>query len=709
MPIRETETGWILETATTGYAFGVDASGHLAHRYWGPRLPYADDYPAPPQRRNWEWPFAGAAHLTLEEYPAYGGMSYVEPCLKVTFADGTRDTVLRFESALIGASEDGTDDARQLSIVLRDAVYPLRVTLSYHVHEEYDLIERSVSLTNEGADPITVERVWSAQWHLPTGDAYRMTHLAGRWGEETQLQRAPLTRGVTVLESRRLTTSHHHAPWFAIDACDAPAQEDVGSVWYGALAWSGNWKLAAEVTDSASTRVNIGLNDWDFAWRLDFGQTFATPSAYAGYSADGFGGASRRLHHFVRERVVPHPQVTRKVLYNSWEATLFDVEGSSQKRLAEIAAGIGVELFVLDDGWFRGRNDDHAALGDWTPDPKKFPDGLGPLIAHVNALGMDFGLWVEPEMVNPNSDLYRAHPDWVIHFPRRERTEGRNQLILNVARTDVQDNLIETLDRLLGDHNIAFIKWDMNRNVSEPGWPNAPGDQRELWVRYVQGLYRVWETLRARHPDVIWQSCSGGGGRADLGILRLADQIWISDNTDATARLRIQEGFSQMFPAATMEAWVTDAAQERLPLAFRFHVSMCGALGVGANLLHWSDEERAEAARWIALYKALRPIIHGGDQYRLRSASEHAFSAVQYVSPDRSEGALFAFRTHLPGLPWPWALPPLRLRGLDPQARYTVEGIADARSGAAWMHDGFQLLLGDFESTVRRISRVSNA
>lgn len=386
-----------------------------------------------------------------------------------------------------------------------------------------------------------------------------------------------------------------------------------------------------------------------------------------------------------------------------WETTFFDVDEASQGELAELAAKMGIELFVMDDGWFHGRKDDHAGLGDWWPDTKKFPNGLTPLIKRVNDLGMDFGLWVEPEMVNPDSELYRAHPDWVIHFPNRARTEGRNQLILNFARTDVQDYVLELLDRLLSENNIAFIKWDMNRNVSEPGWTDAPGDPRELWVRYVQGVYRVWGTLRDRHPNVIWQSCSGGGGRADFGILRLADQIWVSDNTEAAPRLGIQEGFSHIFPANTMEAWVTDAGRNYLSLEFRFHVSMCGSLGIGGHLQHWSEENRAEAAKWIALYKELCPIVQFGDQYRLRSAQGNGFSAVQYVSKDGSQAVLFAFRTYLP---FPTDLPPIYLRGLDPASCYRVEGIAEERSGLAWMRSGLELELADFQSTVRRIQRV---
>lgn len=692
MSIRATEHGWILETRGTAYTLGFDSAGHLVHGYWGTRLPYSTDYPIPAEAPGWA-SFNGPAHLIREEYPGYAGPSYVEPCLKVTFADGVRDVVLQRESVEI--------EAEMLHICLRDTAYPFTVTLHYRVHPDVDLIERWSTLNNVGESLITVERAFSAQWHLPPGADYRLTHVNGRWLDEMHLVREILTPGSKILESRRLTTSHHHNPWFAIDR--GHADEDTGEVWFGTLAWSGNWKLVAETTEFASTRVSPGINDWDFAWRLDAGQNFSTPSSYAGYTREGFGTASRLLHDFIRQSVVPHPEMTHKVLYNSWEATLFAVNEQEQLELARQAATMGIELFVMDDGWFPRRTSDTAGLGDWWPDPEKFPRGLGPLIAGVNALGMDFGLWVEPEMVNPDSDLYRAHPDWVIHFPTRVRTEARNQLILNVARPDVQDYLITQLDQLLSNNAIRFIKWDMNRNVSEPGWPDAPGDPRELWVRYVQGLYHIWGTLRERHPDVIWQSCSGGGGRADLGILRLADQIWISDNTGAAARLAIQEGFSQIFPASTMEAWVTDADHGRLPLPFRFHVSMCGVLGIGGNLLHWSAEERELAGQMIAQYKAIRHIVQSGDLYRLRSPQEHAFSALEYMTRDRSEGVLFAFRTQIAD---PVELPVLYPRGLERAARYTIEGFAGVRSGLAWMQTGIALTLGNFESAMLRIQKA---
>jgi alpha-galactosidase len=716
MPIHTSPTRWILETKNTAYAFGLSASGLLAHHYWGKRLPRLEDYPIPPEPSGYA-STDGPDHFIPEEFPGYAGVKYIDPCLKVTFADGTRDVVLRFESfdvkkssplAPLPQGEESrlpspagrrVGDEGELAIRLKDVFYPLAVTLHYRIHPEYDLIERWVTLENLGTEPIHVERLFSAKWTLPPGDDYSLTHLVGRHVDEFNLWREPLTPGLKTIESRRIIPSHRAAPWFAIDR---NASEDAGEVWFGTLAWSGNFRISAEVTEFASTRVSVGLNDWDFGWRLQPGEPLTAPSSISGYTKAGFGAASRLFHAYVRERLIPHGPHLHKILYNSWEATLFAVDEAGQSALAEIAAQMGVELFVMDDGWFHNRNWDTAGLGDWRPDAKKFPNGLGGLIKRVNDLGMDFGLWVEPEMVNPDSDLYRAHPEWVIHFPTRARTESRNQLILNLAREDVQEHLIGVLDRLLTENNISFIKWDMNRPASEPGWPDAPGDPRELWVRYVHGLYRVWGELRRRHPRVTWQSCASGGGRADFEILRLADQVWASDNTEATSRLRIQEGYSQYLPAITMEAWVTDWNEGIVPLEFRFHVSMCGSLGVGGNLLHWSESERDLAAKCIAQYKEIRHIIQLGEQYRLISAQKSPYSAVQYVSADKSEGVLFVFRAHIPEK---FNIPQIYLRGLEPEAVYEVEGFGQ-RSGAGWMEAGLKVPLKNFESRVIRIKRV---
>jgi alpha-galactosidase len=684
--VKTSNLNWILETCNSAYCFGINNDGYIVNSYWGKRKKDKTSYSLPYQNKGWA-SFDCPANVLPEEYPVYGGAFHYEPCLKITFADGVRDLVLKYDSNWSFQNE--------IAIQLRDPNYPVKVILHYRAHADYDMIERWVEVINEGKETFTIERIFAAQWHFPDQQQYFLSHLSGKWNDEFHLTREALTTGVKVLESRRITSSHHHNPWFMIDTGNATETE--GKVWFGVLAWSGNWKLAAEVTNFDMTRISMGINDWDFAWRLNCGENFVSPSAFAGCIENGFGQASRSLHSFIREQVIPHRRKTHKILYNSWEATFFDVDEKSQTRLAEIAASIGVELFVLDDGWFYKRNSDHAGLGDWWPDPRKFPHGLQPLIKQVNQLGMDFGLWIEPEMVNPDSDLYRAHPDWILHFPTRERTLARNQCILNMALPEVQSYLIEKIDCLLKENNIAFIKWDMNRNVSEPGWLNPPGDPKEIWVRYVQGLYRVWGELRHRHPNVIWQSCSGGGGRADLGILHLADQVWVSDNTQALARLEIQHGFSMAYPAITMESWVTDADRGKLPLSFRFHVSMCGSLGIGGNLLEWGEEERNDAAYWISRYKSLREIIQLGDQYRLGDY------ATQYMSKDHLLGVLFVFNV---GQPDQIASVKVRLQGLRPDKIYEVEGLNQVKSGRDWMSEDLAFPLAVFESTVREIHQI---
>ena len=675
---------WILETKHCAYAFGFNKNGILENTYWGKRLKSRRNYPIPPESEGWA-SFNGPTEVLQEEYPVYGGMCYHEPCLKITFEDGVRDIVLQFESEKTIKNE--------LVISLRDIHYPLQVKLHYRTHTNYDLIERWVEVENLGKGMITIERVFSAMWHFPVGGEYFLSHLTGRWNDEFNLVREPLTPGAKVLESRRITSSHHHNPWFLID--DGSCTEDNGNVWFGALAWSGNWKLTAEVSNFNTTRLGIGINDWDFVWQLKEGEKFSSPHAICGFSDKGHGEASRLLHNFIRDELLPHKNQIHKVLYNSWEATLFDVNEPSQSRLSEIAAEMGVELFIVDDGWFHHRTNDKAGLGDWWPDAEKFPNGLTPLIEKVNRLGMEFGLWIEPEMVNPDSELYRKHPDWILYYPTRQPTLARNQMILNMARSDVQDYLFSKIDLLLSENNITFIKWDMNRNVSEPGWPTAPGDQREIWVRYVEGLYKVWGNLRKNHPDVIWQSCSGGGGRADLGILNFADQIWVSDNTHAIDRLRIQYGFSQVFPAITMESWVTDADRGVIPLEFRFHVSMCGSLGIGGNLLLWNEAEIKEASHWISHYKKHRQVIQFGNQYRLSKES------MQYMSKDAEKGVLFVFQTDNNSNNSPIKI---HLRGLNPELKYKVEGLQEILSGSEWMSRELSFPLLKYKSVLLEIA-----
>ena len=694
------QRSWLLVTEHSTYALGVTEEKYILNLYWGARLAFSSDLPAavmPPDRSSQDVSLA----LAPEEYPAFGGLRFGELAAKITFADQTRDADLRFSGAEIG-EQDGLP---QLRIFLQDAVYPLQVALLYQVDVANDVIIRSARFTNQGADPIVLERAFSAVWHLPRQvTSRRLTTLGGQWAGESRLQQQQVVTGTTLIESRKGVTGSHAYPWFALDT---QATEQQGEVYFGTLAWSGNWALRIATTITGATAIGGGIHEHDFAWTLAPQTSFTTPDFVAGFTLDGMNGIRRRLHRYVREQVLPQKQASkpRPVLYNSWEATTFDVNEEGQSLLAERAAKLGVELFVVDDGWFPGRVHDRAGLGDWRVDPQKFPHGLRPLIERVKALGMQFGLWVEPEMVNADSDLYRSHPDWIYHFPQRPRSEARNQLVLNVGRQDVQEYLITVLDQLLTENAIDFVKWDMNRPLSEPGWPEyvAQGrDAREIWVRHTQGVYAILDALRARHPDLSIEACSAGGGRADLGVLKRTDQAWTSDNTHPDARLFIQEGISHILPGRVMGAWVTDMPHDRMvnevPLQYRFHVAMMGALGIGGHLLHWSDEDLAEATRWIAVYKAIRHLVQDGDQHWLLSptASKGDLVAVTSVAPDGSEAVLFAFRRSNPF----WEpLPLLRLQGLQPETRYRVRELGNTSapevvlSGAALMRRGLELPL----------------
>ncbi len=697
---------WLITTTHSSYAMGVAPNGQLEHLYWGPPLWRAEDLPAATNLKDIS-SFDPHQMIENEEFAGWGGPRYYEPALKIARANGDRDLVLHYASQSIEGDE--------LTITLKDIQDDIEAALHYRVYPATGIISRWALVRNGTQQQVKVESEQSATWYLPPGDGYRLSYLSGRWAAETQLNQEPIQEGMKVLESRLGHTGHNLNAWFAIDAGDA--NENHGRVWFGALAWSGNWKMSVEQTPYRQVRITGGFNTFDFSYLLKPGESLESPAFYGGFTQSGFGEASRLLHNLERDKVEPHGSNARlrPVLYNSWEATEFTVTEAGQKVLAEKAAQLGVELFVIDDGWFGKRNNDHAGLGDWVVNPAKFPNGLKPLISYVNGLGMDFGLWIEPEMVNPDSDLYRAHPDWVMNFPGRPRSELRNQLVLNLARGDVSDYIFNVLDKLATEYNIRYFKWDMNRTFSEPGWPEvAPEEQQELWVKYVWNLYGIMSRLRAKHPNLEIESCSGGGGRIDLGILRYVDEVWTSDNTEAFDRLRIQEGFSEAYAAKFMSAWVTDVPNQNgrsTSLAYRFLVAMQGALGVGANLNRWREEDSELATRMIRLYKRIRQTVQFGNLYRLLSPRISDTTANEYVAADGKQAVLFAFR-HSQQYNMP---PPLiYLQGLSSRSVYRIESVDEKLkgapmelSGAYLMGHGLQLeLKGDFEATAVILQKV---
>ncbi|HMG86079.1 MAG TPA: alpha-galactosidase [Terracidiphilus sp.] len=707
-----------LDGGNVTYAFGVNARGELQQLYWGGRLGAEDGVPGAVPAREWA-SFDSSYSNTAQEYAGWGAGLFVEPALKVTFADGNRDLVLHYDR------HETTSDG--FNVVLKDIKRKVFVTLHYSIDAGSGILARSATIENREAQPVTIEQAAAAAWALPAAH-YTLNYLTGRWAGEWTLTQEQLRPGARVLESRRGNTGNQGNPWFAIEAGDRP-DENAGEVWFGALAWSGSWRITVEQDQLDAVRVTGGFNPFDFGYVLHPGEKLESPVFYGGYSAHGLGGASRLLHHFEIAHVLPHrvgegdeeAPKPRPVIYNSWEATEFKVSEEGQMALAEKAAALGIDRFVMDDGWFGQRKDDHAGLGDWYVNPQKFPHGLKPLIDKVHALGMDFGLWVEPEMVNPDSDLYRLHPDWVLNFPGRPRSEERNQLVLNLARPDVRDYILGFLDKLLTENDIAFLKWDYNRNWSEPGWDQLPpAEQKKVYVEFTRNLYAILAELKKRHPKVELESCSGGGGRVDLGILQYADEVWPSDNTDPFDRLTQQDGFTYAYTPQIMMAWVTDSphnleGQRRVTsLQYRMLSSMQGSLGIGANITNWNDEEMATAKRLIAAYHQVQATIVQGDLYRLispRNGSE--FSATQTVNRDKGQSVVFAF---IHSTQEGRGFPRLKLEGLDPKANYALTSIEGAAakgtpamaSGAWWMNHGLDMsddFKGDFQAAAFRLDR----
>jgi alpha-galactosidase len=546
--------------------------------------------------------------------------------------------------------------------------------------------------------PIVLESVASAQFHLPWREL-TLRNVAGRWGAEMQ-EVVQTVSSKVVLESRRGVSNHHHNPYAVLSR---DATETSGQVWGMALEFGGNTKTVVEQTQYAETLVQLGINDFDLEIGLAAGESFTTPAVVAVHTDQGLDGLSQCFHDYGRSLMGPEP---RPVLYNSWEACGFAVTSAGQIALADRAARICAELFVVDDGWFGRRNPDEAGgiqdgLGDWWVDPRKFPDGLDPLIDAVRSRGMKFGIWVEPEMVNPGADLFADHPDWIYSEPGRQPDAARGQYVLNLTLPAVQQFVRDMLDDLLASHDIAYLKWDANRPISQVG------AARDVWFRHMRAVYEIVAEVKARHPGLLVEACASGGGRIDFGTLGVFDDFWTSDNTDALDRLAIHHAYSLVYPPQAMRAWVTDVpnflSQRSIPLAFRFHSAMTGSLGIGCDLSAMTDDELRACADYVEQYKRLRPLMHR--LHRLDNPSTNDYRLFQYASD--AGAVLFAF---LPAGSLGHTPTTVRLRGLDPDARYrfTHDWAEHEVSGRYLMERGIRVwLLGDYASTIVRFDRVT--
>ncbi|WP_310830194.1 alpha-galactosidase [Paenibacillus pedocola] len=715
-----------LQTENTSYVFNIVRGAYPTHLYWGKKIrssAVSDLFE--PRGRGFsssvvpgDWAFS--LDTLPQEYPGYGSGDFREPAYVAGLSNGTSVTELTYVShsivkgkapleGLPAVYAESDEEAETLVLILEDAGAGLRAELSYTVMTGYDAIIRSARLINTGKLPLKLDRALSASLDFPHAN-YELLHLSGSWARERHVVRAPLHSGRQGIDSKRGASSHQQNPFLAL--LSPHAGENSGEAYGFNLVYSGNFLAEAEVDQYGSTRVTMGINPFGFQWLLEQGDSFQTPEAVLVYSDQGIGGMSRTYHRLYRQRLVRglFRDEPRPVLINNWEATYFGFDADKIEDIARAGQALGIELFVLDDGWFGHRDDDTTSLGDWFVDKRKLPLGLSDLAERVKRLGMQFGLWFEPEMVSPDSELYRAHPDWCLHVPDKRRSESRNQLILDLSRVEVCDYIIDAVSSVLSSAPITYVKWDMNRHMTEIGSAALPPErQGETAHRYMLGLYRVMEEITSAFPHVLFESCSGGGGRFDPGILHYMPQTWTSDNTDAVERLKIQYGTSIVYPASAMGAHISDVPNHQVhrstPLSMRGDVAMSGNFGYELDLTKFTAEEQEEAAAQIAFYKEIRSLVQQGEMYRLLSPFEGNDTAWMFVSADRSE-ALACYFQVLAG-PNP-AHTRLRLQGLDPAKDYVLKETGAVYGGDRLMHAGLLLpeLHGDFQSKLLHFTAV---
>jgi len=701
----ESPKGWIIKTNSSAYQIIVTANGTVKPGYYGSKE--QADY----VKKNAAW-FEG-----IDEVPVRGGLPVKSPVLEVVFADHVRDAELE----LINGEIITLNGRQTLKITQKDKIYPLQVISYIRSLPEYDILEKWIEVKNTSRkDALKVENLMSGNIVLPS-DEYVLTQLSGKQMNEFQPNESLLTPGVKLIENRGFK-SNYNAPWFQVRP-QSSNKDETGPTWFGSLHYSGNWRLLFDKAFDSNVQVTGGINFWDTELNLKPGEEFQTPKLSVGYTPDGSEGVSLNLGAYVRNEILPaeHRRDMRPVLFNSWYATTYHLNEEQQVGMAKIAAETGVELFVIDDGWFKGRTTHTTGLGDWEVDKTKFPNGLGSMIKRINDLGMKFGIWVEPESVTPNSDIYRAHPDWILSYPSRKK-ELPYRVFLNLGKEEVYQHLLGAISKLLKENKIDFIKWDQNTYLTDPGWMDAPADvQREVRIRYIQNLYRLVDELKRSFPKVWFESCASGGGRIDYGMMSKMDQAWVSDNAGALDRIFIQYGYLSALPANTMVSWVIDQIDnfwmQPISLAYKFDVSMSGVLGIGYDIRKWTPEERTLAKNKIELYKKIRPIVHQGILHRLVSPFNNNRCALQYNAADGKSSALFCYNMakYLPGsVLIDRGSNILKLKGLKAESSYRITKANDVNDKGSIYKGGFLMEIGitwpaknAFESQILLINEVN--
>ncbi len=716
-----------IDTKKTSYVIGaVDEEMFPGHIYYGALL---NDYHLAHILRTQEPPFIPSLHNRERasfldsfpmEYPAHGLGDYREDCISIETKGGNTGLSLQFVSCKIyegkpglsglPASFGGKDECTSVEILCRDSHTGLEAVLLYTAFEEADVITRSVRIVNGGEESLYLTKVYSACLDMDNED-FDVVSLHGSWARERQIQTVPVSRGKFCVESVRGESSHQDHPFIAL--MEKGTGDEHGKIYAMNFVYSGNFKATVQNDQFCQLRMTMGIHPEDFKWKLEPGQEFQAPEVVMVYSGEGTGNMTRTFHDFYRKHLIrsPYKNQKRPILINNWEATYFDFNTEKLLDIARQASALGIEMLVMDDGWFGNRFDDNRALGDWKVNEEKLPGGLKYLVDEVNKLGMKFGIWFEPEMISPDSDLYRAHPDWAIAIPGRAGSLSRNQYVLDLTRRDVLDYVYESVAGVLRSANVEYVKWDMNRQLTDLGSANLPAERMgELFHRYMLGVYELQERLITEFPDLLLENCSGGGARFDAGMLYYSPQIWCSDDTDAIERLKIQEGTAFVYPLSTMGAHVSDCPNHLLhrtvPFETRGHVALAGTFGYELDVTKISREEREMIPAQTAMYHKYNNLVREGDYYRIASYSEnHYYDCYGVVSKDKKE-ALYTFVQVLnrPNV----HSRKICFKGLAPDKKYRIEGEDGIYTGDILMKAGYlvQNLPGDFQSRLIHMTEV---
>lgn len=695
-----------LQTKHTSYVFHVIEDGSLGQLYYGPKIPFKDDYANLNTREEHDCTNTRTdedvefqAELLKQEYAGLGKGDYRYPAFQITYPNGSRTSEFQYRDyeikngkerleKLPSTFADDSNDSQMLTVKLMDG--DLELQLHYTVFADEDVIVRSATFVNHGKT-VFLNRTLSAQLDLPDAD-YDFIQFAGSWSRERHLHRSHLRPGTQSISSLRTASSHQENPFFML--ARPHTDNNQGAVFGFNFVYSGNFLDSIEVDQFDTTRVLIGINPDEFGWKLNEGDSFQTPEAIFSYTDNGFNALSQQLGVFYAQHLInPHfAHQERPILINNWEATFMDFTEDKLMPIVERAKELGIEMFVLDDGWFGHRDDDRSSLGDWFVDEKKFNHGIAEFAKRVHDLDMKFGLWFEPEMISIDSKLYETHPEWMIKTPGRGQTPGRHQFVLDMSRKEVVDYLFKLMSHIIQDAKLDYIKWDMNRNITEMYGADLPFDQQlEFSHRYILGVYDLYDRLTKAFPNVLFESCASGGGRFDLGMMYYAPQAWCSDDTDAVERIKIQDGTSYGYTPSMWGAHVSAVPNDQVgrltSIDMRAKVAYFGAFGYELDVTELSDEEQAEIKQQVAFYKKYRKLFQFGTFYRLETpdTNENVYGW-ETVSPDKKTAIGMRYQILNGANP---AYIRYYFKGLDPERRYTVNDGSEVFSGAELMNAGY--------------------